>query len=103
LVGAAPAGALEQKSTGKVREFLIEAASGGMMEVKLGEHAAQHAASDRVKEFGRRMADDHAKANDDLKQVSQRTSVTLPATMSKHDRQEVDRLTKLRGAAFDRA
>ena len=103
LVAAVPAGAVEQKSTGKVRDFVAEAASGGMMEVELGRHAATHAASDRVKDFGRRMVDDHQKANDELKQVSQRESITLPATMSKRDRQEVDKLMKLRGAAFDRA
>ena len=103
LVAAVPAGAVEQKATGKVRDFVVEAASGGMMEVELGKHAATHAASDRVKDFGRRMVEDHGKANDELKQVSQRESITLPATMSKRDRQEVDRLTKLRGAAFDRA
>ena len=103
LVAAAPAGAVEQKSTGKVRAFVAEAASGGMMEVELGRHAATHAASDRVKDFGRRMAEDHGKANDELKRVSQRESITLPSTMSKRDREEVDRLTKLRGAAFDRA
>jgi putative membrane protein len=100
---AAPAGAVEQKSTGKVRPFVEEAASGGMMEVELGRHAATQASSDRVKDFGRRMVADHEEANDDLKQVAQRDSITLPATMSKHDRQEVDRLTKLHGPAFDRA
>ena len=103
LIGAGSAGAVEQKSTGKVRAFLTEAASGGMMEVKLGQYAAEHAANDRVKDFGRRMADDHGKANDELKQLSQRESITIPAKMSKRDQQEVDRLTKLHGAAFDRA
>jgi putative membrane protein len=103
LVGA-PAGALEQKSTGKAdRQFLTEAASANLMEVELGRRAATRAASDRVKQFAQRMVDDHTKANDDLKQVAGRLSVTLPATMTKQHRQQVDRLSRFRGTEFDRA
>ncbi|HJQ75263.1 MAG TPA: DUF4142 domain-containing protein [Gaiellaceae bacterium] len=103
-VYGAPAGAAENASPGKVeRDFLTAAASAGMMEVELGRHAATHAANPRVKEFGQRMVTDHSKANEELKQVAARKSVALPATMSKEHREEVTRLTKLKGAEFDRA
>src|SRR5947207_12247201 len=104
LLLSAPAGALEQKSTNKAdRQFLTEAGSANLMEIELGRRAATNASSDRVKEFAQRMVDDHTKANDDLKNVVGRLGVTLPATMSKTDRQKIDRLSKLRGADFDRA
>src|SRR5262245_47473077 len=61
------------------REFITKAASGGRMEVELGRYATTHAASDRVKQFGQRMVDDHTKANDELKQVADRQSVPLPS------------------------
>ncbi len=38
--------------------------------MKLGELAQQRAASDAVKEFGRRMATDHQKAYDELSQIA---------------------------------
>ena len=44
-------------------KFIKGAAEGNLAEVKLGELAQQRAASDAVKEFGKRMATDHQKAS----------------------------------------
>jgi putative membrane protein len=85
------------------REFMHEAASGGMMEVELGKYAAHHAGSERVKQFGQTMVDDHAKANDELKDVAEKKDVKLPAEMNKEHRATADRLMKMKGADFDRA
>src|SRR5829696_4713178 len=41
------------------RDFLMDAAMGGLMEVELGRLAAQQGTSDTVKQFGQRMVDDH--------------------------------------------
>jgi putative membrane protein len=101
--GTLPAAAADAKSGGSEREFLSDAASGGMMEVELGRYAEQHASNDRVKQFGRRMVDDHSKANAQLKQVAAKQSVTLPATMNAEHRETMSRLTKMKGAEFDRA
>jgi len=99
-----PARATDPRSPGSMdREFLTEAASGGMMEVELGRYAAEHGESERVKQFGRRMADDHAKANAELKQVAAKSSVTVPTTMNAEDREKVARLTNLHEDEFDRA
>lgn len=94
------AGAAEPPSASA---FVSEAASGGLMEVELGRWAASHAANDRVREFGQRMVDDHSKANAALKATAARASISVPTTMTAEDRVEVSRLTKLDGAAFDRA
>src|SRR5262245_6133309 len=51
------------------REFALEAARGGMMEVKLGKLATERAASDGVKKFGERMVKDHSKANKELMDI----------------------------------
>ncbi len=53
------------------RMFLEQAAAGGLMEVQLGQLAAQKASDPQVKQFGQRMVDDHTKANDQLKTVAQ--------------------------------
>jgi putative membrane protein len=83
--------------------FVKEAAVGGMAEVELGNLAKEKAASNDVKQFGARMATDHAKANDELKQWAQQKSVTLPADIDAKHKATRDRLAKLSGAAFDKA
>jgi putative membrane protein len=83
--------------------FAKEAAQGGMAEVKLGQLAQEKGSNDSVKSFGKRMVDDHSKANDKLKEVASRESITLPSDLSAKDQATYDRLSKLNSAAFDRA
>ncbi len=86
----------------KATKFIEEAATGGMMEVKLGEMAQEKASDQEVKDFGQRMVTDHSKANDALKAMAEEKSVTLPEAMTSKQQQTVDKLSKLSGAAFDR-
>jgi putative membrane protein len=83
--------------------FAKEAAQGGMAEVKLGQLAQEKGSNDSVKDFGKRMVDDHSKAGDKLKGLALRENITLPADISAKDQATYDRLSKLNGAAFDRA
>jgi putative membrane protein len=83
--------------------FVLEAASGGMMEVELGRMAANQASSDDVKKFGQRMVDDHGKANNDLTALAQKKNVKLPTTLEKKHLATHDHLAKLTGPAFDKA
>jgi putative membrane protein len=93
------AGALSAADT----KFIHEAAIGGMAEVEMGRLAAEKASSADVKQFGQRMVDDHGKANDELKSLAQQKNVTLPAAVDAPHKATLDRLSKLSGAAFDRA
>jgi putative membrane protein len=85
------------------KAFVLEAASGGMMEVELGRMASNQASSDDVKKFGQRMVDDHSKANNELSSLAQKKNITLPAEMGKKEQATRDHLSKLNGAAFDKA
>lgn len=114
-LAAAPAFAGQQPTTaekadkvmagGKMPDetFVKKAAMGGMAEVDLGKLAADKATSDDVKKFGQRMADDHSKANDELKTLAQNKQITLPTEPDPHAKALHDKLAKLSGAAFDRA
>jgi putative membrane protein len=84
------------------QEFVNEAASGGMMEVALGEMASQKAASDDVKSFGQKMVEDHSKANEELKQIAASNNLTIPETMMDKQQKMVDKLSELSGAEFDK-
>lgn len=83
--------------------FANKAAQGGMAEVQLGQLATQKASNPDVKAFGQRMVDDHSKANDEFKGIVSRKGVTLPSGLDAKDQATYDRLSKLEGAAFDRA
>ena len=84
------------------RKFIEEAAQGGMAEVELGKLAQQKASIDQVKQFAKRMVDDHQKANDQLKQLASSKGVNVPTDLKAADRREIDKLQKLSGADFDR-
>jgi len=83
--------------------FAKKAAAGGMAEVKLGQLAEERGSNPAIKNFGRRMVQDHSKANNELKNTTSRENIELPADMDKSDQATYDRLSKLSGDAFDKA
>lgn len=85
------------------RKFVMEALKGGMAEVELGKLASEKASSDAVKQFGKRMVDDHGKAGDELKKLAEDKGITPPADLDSKHKKLHDRLSKLSGAQFDRA
>jgi len=82
-------------------KFAIKAASGGMMEVQLGELAQQNAASSRVKNFATMMVRDHSKANDQLKALAAQKNITLPVTLISDHQKHAEDLRKRTGSDFD--
>lgn len=84
------------------RRFVEKAAQGGMMEVELGKLAQSKAAAASVKEFGKRMEEDHGKANMELKTIAGTLGVALPDQLDKSHQKEIDKLSKLSGAEFDK-
>jgi putative membrane protein len=83
--------------------FASNAAQGGMAEVQLGQLAVQKATNPDVKAFGQHMVDDHTKANDELKEVAGKESITLPTNLNAKDQALMSRLQNLSGAQFDKA
>jgi putative membrane protein len=84
------------------QRFIKDAAAGGMMEVELGKVAADKATNDKVKQFGRRMQEDHSKANDELKKIAAEKGVEVPTALEGKHKKTMDRLSKLSGEEFDR-
>ena len=85
------------------RDFLMEAAMGGMMEVELGRIATQKGMSEAVKQFGQRMVDDHSKANQELMSLASSKGITLPTAINEKHQKDVTKLSAMSGAEFDRA
>ena len=84
------------------KQFIKEAAQGGLAEVQLGQLASKRAVSKAVKEYGQRMVQDHTPVNNQLKQLANQKGVTLPTTIGTQNQQVKQRLSKLSGAKFDR-
>jgi putative membrane protein len=85
------------------QEFVVEAASGGLMEVQLGQIAQTNAASPKVKEFGQQMVTDHSKANDELKALAASKNITIPTTPGEDHQKHINDLKDKKGADFDKA
>ena len=84
-------------------DFMVKAANGGMMEVELGRIAKEKAKSQRAKEFGNMMVEDHSKLNDELKGLAAHKNVSLPASVGEDTQKHIDDLNKKSGADFDKA
>lgn len=88
--------------TGGDLSFMNEAAPGGNAEVELGRMAENQGMSKEVKAFGRKMVEDHSKANQELMQLAQQKNVMLsPDLMPKH-KEAMEKLARLKGAEFDK-
>jgi len=85
------------------KKFVMEAATGGMAEVQLGQLASEKASNADVKAFGQRMVTDHTKANEELKAVASKQSIDLPTSLDSKHQATMDKLSKLSGDAFDKA
>jgi putative membrane protein len=91
------------KALGADSDFVRKAASGGMLEVGLGQLAAEKAGNAAVRQFGERMARDHTRANRQLMAALTAEGVRPPQVMLDKDIETFNHLAKLRGAEFDRA
>ena len=85
------------------REFVREAASGGRLEVELGNLALQRSTSSAVRDFAQRLVADHTKANTELATLAGRKGIQLPQSLSPKHAAARDRLATVSGAEFDRA
>jgi putative membrane protein len=94
--------AQKHKLSERDRNFAKEAALGGMAEVELGKLAQQNAHKEDVKQFGAKMVQDHTNINQQLMPILAAKDVTAPTQLDEKHRKTLDKLSKMRGAEFDR-
>ena len=83
--------------------FARKAAAAGLDEIAAGRIAQQRASDGQVRRFAQRMVDDHGKAGEELRRIASAQGLSLPDKLDKSAEKDIDRLTKLNGAAFDQA
>lgn len=85
------------------RTFVRMAAQGGIAEVRASQLAIRRSHDSAVRRFAQEMVKDHSGANTELKQTAHQQGVPLPANTDARHRRMYARLSRLHGAAFDRA
>jgi putative membrane protein len=84
------------------REFLYQAQQGSNSEIMLGRLAAERARSPRVRAFGQTLVNDHRQARQEVRDLGARFGVRPNRDPAAEALQERDRLSSMRGRAFDR-
>jgi putative membrane protein len=85
------------------KQFMMKAAEGGAMEVKVAQMAQQKASSSEVKEYARQLEQDHQKANNQLRAIAKQKNVDLPEHTGDVTGSGMSQLQNLSGSQFDQA
>jgi putative membrane protein len=85
------------------KSFVAKAASGGMAEVQAAQLAEQKTQDSKVKEFAEKMVADHTPNNKQLASLAEQKGVEVPAALDSKDQKQLDKLSALDGAKFDKA
>lgn len=85
------------------RQFIIDAAQGGMAEVRLGQLALERSQTPEVREFAQRMVEEHTRANEELMRLATQKGVTPPTSPGPKYEAAMQQLMQLSGEQFDQA
>ncbi len=94
---------LRSQVIGQDLQFMTDAAQTGMTEAEIGRLARTNGQSDAVKQFGKRLVDDHQRAIRHLALVAGRLGVKLPSEPDAVQKQHIVAMASLRGREFDYA
>lgn len=103
LVLAVGASAQAGKLSKADRMFIMKAAEGNLLEIRLAEMAFKKGQGEAVKKFAERLVRDHTKAYEELKKVAKKLGVTVPTKLNAKEQNEIEKFAKLKGAQFDKA
>jgi len=84
------------------REFLTNALRGDNSEIMLGNLAADRGRSQGVRDFGRKLVQDHSQARNEVLDVGRRFGLRPTRDVKPEARELRDRLAGMRGRDFDR-
>jgi putative membrane protein len=101
--GPAAAQEKEVQKAGPEDQFLIKAAMANNAVVRMAELVETRSENPKVEEFARLVLADHKRAGDKLGEIAKKRNVGVAAGLEQPTRDEIDRLSKLKGADFDKA
>ena len=92
----------DERKSEKDAEFIVEAASINLEEIKLGELAQQKGTMDDVKNLGKMMVTEHTAALNDLKKLAANKNIVIPATLPEDGQDHYDKLNGKTGKDFNK-
>ena len=75
-------------------DYLVDAAEISKTEIEIGKLAQQKGVSQKVKDFGKTLADDHTKSLDEVTALAKTKNVTLPVAITEEGQKEYDKLNE---------
>lgn len=85
------------------KRFITKAMEGNLGEVQMGQLADQNGGSQEVKAFGMQLVQDHGADNQKAEQLANQLGVSTPGQTDREHLAAYRKLSKLQGAAFDKA
>lgn len=83
--------------------FMLTAASSNMLEIQMGQLAAQRGSHAEVKKFGQMMVDHHGKATQNWQTIAQPLNITMPSTLMPVHQAMLEKVSNKSGKEFDEA
>ena len=83
--------------------FVKKAMQDSLAAVQLGELTLHQSSNEQVKQFARKMIDDHTKLNEQMRPVAQQLGVEIPTEVSKKDKSLMSKMQAVSGPAYDQA
>jgi putative membrane protein len=93
--------AAQQNTLAADSTFIANAASAGLLQVKLGKLADKEATNSAVKEYGQRMVADYSKANEKFSAAAKQAAFPSPI-LTREDQQLFNRFQGLGRSSFDK-
>lgn len=84
------------------RDLLVKVRLAGLWEGPTGQQAEQQASSTEVKEVGRKIAEEHAQLDDEVRRVANQLGVLLPSGPSAQQIGWMDEISSATGSDYDR-
>ncbi|MFI6477022.1 DUF4142 domain-containing protein [Nonomuraea sp. NPDC050663] len=83
-------------------DFLIKVRQAGLWEIPTGQQAQTSAQSEKVKDVGRHLVEDHTKLDIEVRKVAAQLGVDLPSAASPDQQRWMAQLSSKTGASYDR-
>ncbi|MDQ3051677.1 MAG: DUF4142 domain-containing protein [Bacteroidota bacterium] len=87
----------------KDADLLVEAYSSGMMEIRVAENVKGRTVSPELKELANRLEAEHNDLNNQILELAEKMSITLPAQLTEGQLKDVDNIAKKSGMDLDKA
>jgi len=84
------------------KAFMMEAMQGDLSEIEVGKLAQQKGGSEKTKQFGQKLTEDHSANLEKAKTLAQSIGVPVPNSPNAEQKTIYEKLSKLSGAQFDR-